>query len=242
MQAQDWQQQLARQRLQVKFSMQRCGPSRSISMPSARQHYMLPLNRDKTSPQSIGQKPLDTLPSLTESADEYQQPSGMPVVRVPSSLSEVNINDAADCLKPGLSHNVEEPETSGSRASSQQSEAPTQGGKSRPARRRVTEGSLPAFKALQPLHPILSPAARSRTDTWQSAAMHKGAAVSKAQQQLSSNAASSKGQQQLSSSVAGKARSGQMVRGAALSARDRLPFSRTDSADNQTCDVRSTAR
>ena len=170
-------------------------------MPSSRQNYMLPLNRDKPSPQSSSRKSTDILPRLTESEDDTQHSPAMPVIRVPSSLSEVNINDAADSLSPVPGSTDE------SCTTAQQSDLgkPSARSKAGPARRRVTEGSLPAFK---PMQPMLSLAARPRTDSLPSAGMHK-------------STAGAAGKQQPGVGIAGSSpRSGQMIRVADISARD----------------------
>lgn len=108
-QAQEWQQHLLQQRMARRSSLQRCGPSRSVTMPSTTQHCTSQFTADK--PGLVPISPLDcshfaaaaahgdtceALATVREHCVE-EQPTDhhLPLIRVPSSLIEVNSSPSA---------------------------------------------------------------------------------------------------------------------------------------------------
>ena len=107
-QAQQLQQHLLQQRMGRRSSLQRCAPSRSISMPSTSQQSTMHLNTDKsgllaTTPHdcshfaaAVPTDTYDALPTVSEHCgEEHLTDSHLPLIRVPSSLSEVNKSPTA---------------------------------------------------------------------------------------------------------------------------------------------------
>ena len=214
-QAQEWQQQLLQQRLRARPTLQRCGPSRSISMPSTSQQYMGQLHRGRcdtyNSPgscakQTDAQLPAavsGSLPSLSEDGDapiqQCQPDPAMPFIRVPSSTSQVHANAAAEALSSVGSFSAV-PIPDAAHASSlplhQSSTSSSSGFK--PACRHGSDLGLPASKAYQPM---LSLAANARTASLHASVLHRSPQHTKSREQTEVVAAA-------------RVKAGQMARGA----------------------------
>jgi len=128
-QAQEWQQQLLLQRVRARPSLQRFGPSRSISLPSTR---------------------LSPEPTVSENGNQSNQQcqpvSLIPLIKVPSSTSEAYAHSAAHTVA------VANSDRSGTCAVSSSDSSPVQPRASfcsnaKPARRRASDLGLPASKA-----------------------------------------------------------------------------------------------
>ncbi|KAL3145811.1 hypothetical protein ABBQ38_015187 [Trebouxia sp. C0009 RCD-2024] len=98
-QAEDRQKHLLNQRSARRSSLQRCAPSRSISMPSTSQQTNSHPNRDTSHPSECSPFAAaapsgthDDLPGVSQQYGEQQRltTAHLPLIRVPSSLSEVH--------------------------------------------------------------------------------------------------------------------------------------------------------
>ena len=196
LQARDWQQHLIDQRQRARPSLQRCGPSRSISMPSTSQQCQVPLSRARCDHHSsVGPYPsqsdppvpaaaLGPLPTLHDSSRESRQhcqPINMvPVIRVPCSTDELDVDAAPEtptavhCTSSGSS--AAQPST----ADAEQHRAPFSSSARRPLRRQGSDVGSSASKAYQPMPSL---AAGARTASLQAAAMTRAMHSSKARDQ-----------------------------------------------------------
>ena len=165
-QAQEWQQQLCLQRVRARPSLQRFGPSRSISLPSTSQQYQSQLTRAKTGTNSHAssytkqsnaplpatmQSPLPAVSKNGSQSNQQCQPVPLiPLIKVPSSTSEAYAHSAASAVA------VANSDRSGTCAASLSDASPAQPRASfcsnvKPARRRASDLGLPASKACQRL-------------------------------------------------------------------------------------------
>ncbi|DBA75598.1 TPA: hypothetical protein ACH3X2_009152 [Trebouxia sp. C0005] len=195
-QAQEWQQQLHLQRVRARPSLQRFGPSRSISLPSTSQQYQAQLTRAKTGTHSHASSytkqsntslpatllsPLPTVSENVKQSDQQCQPvSPIPLIKVPSSTSEAHAHSAAStvavansdrsgtCAAPASDASPEQP-----RASSCSS--------ARPAQRRASDLGLPASKACHRLKK--APPGNSHTASLHRPAVCNSSHTSKSKQQ-----------------------------------------------------------
>lgn len=161
-QAQEWQQQLLLQRVRARPSLQRFGPSRSISLPSTSQQYQSQLTRPHTGTNSYASSHtnqsnaplpatmLSPLPTVSENGNQSNQQcqpvSLIPLIKVLSSTSKAYAHSAAHTVA------VANSDRSGTCAVSSSDSSPVQPRASfcsnaKPARRRASDLGLPASKA-----------------------------------------------------------------------------------------------
>ncbi len=166
LQAQEWQQQLLLQRVRARPSLQRFGPSRSISLPSTSQQYQSQLTRAKTGTNShaniytkqndasLPATMLSPLPVVSENGSQSNQQCQpvplIPLIKVPSSTSEAYAHSAANTVAVANSNRT------GTCAAPLSDPSPAQPRASfcsnaKPARRRASDLGLPASKACQRL-------------------------------------------------------------------------------------------
>ena len=154
------------QRVRARPSLQRFGPSRSISLPSTSQQYQSQLPRGKTgtnshasshakqSNASLPATVLSPLPTVNENGSQSNQQCQpvplIPLIKVPSSTSEAYAHSAAGavaiansdrsgtCAAPLSDSSTEEPKASFFSSA-------------KAARRRASDLGLPASKACQRL-------------------------------------------------------------------------------------------
>lgn len=217
LQARDWQQHLIHQRQRARPSLQRCGPSRSISLPSTSQQCQVPLSRGRCDPHSsVGPYPsqsdssapaaaLDPLPTLRDGSRESSQPCQPvtmgPVIRVPCSTDELDVDAAADTQTAVHCSSLGSSTAQPSVADAAQHRAPFSSSARRPLRRQGSDVGSSTSKAYQP---IPSLAASTRTASLQTAAMTRAGQSSKAREQSEMVAAA-------------RVKAVQMARGAGLS-------------------------
>ena len=213
LQARNWQQHLIHQRQRARPSLQRCGPSRSISLPSKSQQCQVPLSRGRCDPySSVGPYPsqsdssapdaaLDPLPTLREPSQHCQLITMGPVIKVPCSTDELDVDAAADtqtgvhCTSSGSCT------AQTSTADAAQHRAPFSSSARRPLKRQGSDVGSSASKAYQPMPSL---AASTRTASLQTAAMTRAGQSSKAREQSEMVAAA-------------RVKAVQMARGAGLS-------------------------
>ena len=148
--------------MRARPSLQRFGPSRSISLPSTSQQYQAQLTRPKTGTNSRASSytkqsnaplpatmlsPLPTVRQNVNQSDQQCQPMPLiPVIKVPSSTSEAYAHFAASAVA------IADSSRSGACAAPLSDASPEQPRASfcssvKPARRRASDLGLPASKA-----------------------------------------------------------------------------------------------
>ena len=166
-QAQEWQQQLLLQRVRARPSLQRFGPSRSISLPSSSQQYQSQLPRVKTGASShasnytkqsnaqLSATMLSPLPTVSETVDHSDQQCQpvpiIPLIKVPSSTSEAYAHSAANAVAVANSDRVGTCTAPSSDPPPDPQPRASFCSNVKPARRRASDLGLPASKARQRL-------------------------------------------------------------------------------------------
>ena len=203
-QAQEWQQHLLQQRLARRSSLQRCSPSRSFSMPTARQQSSTQLSRGKSDVHGVAacsfsddataapSNAQDTFPSVSEQCGQGQSNSEdacLPCIRVPSSISEVKGTPAVNATA-GISGRTNETRTAVTSGSAYATPyMPAFGSSSKAGRQRRSSDATVSVSAS--LQPVLSLAAKTRTAS-NASAMQQGSPASKAKNPSDGAAASVK--------------------------------------------------
>ena len=199
-QAHEWRQHLLRQRMARRSSLQRCAPSRSMSMPSSRQQCTTYMTRDTSDlpvttalacshiSAAAHADSYDSLPTVSEHCSaEHLTDTHLPLIRVPSSLSEVNTPLTASGAAL-VSSRSSAAGTSGSGGGPYVTPyMPPFGSSSKAGRqRRTSDASQTATPSLQT---VLSLAAKVRSPLHASAMYQDGQARGRGRAQSSASAA-----------------------------------------------------
>ena len=190
-QAQEWQQHLLQQRLARRSSLQRCSPSRCVSMPSAAHQFSSQPGRSTadvhagtpcTFSDGAAAAPGHTQDALLSSSDmgcqgqNSSEDACLPCIRVPSSISEVKYISAGNGTTgiSGRTNDIQTGLTSGSACAMPY--MPAFGSSSKTGRqRRSSDANVSVSASLQP---VLSLAAKTRTAS-NASALQKGSQASK---------------------------------------------------------------